>query len=387
MLRMAAVDQIGRGMLLFWGAGTGRWTALIVQLHNFPRPIKGVDVRAALAAIRGGSLSNLKLCGVAKDGLPAACDPMGALMSCLRSCLRARRGRRFVAFDYNAIECRGIFWLAQEQAGLDLFYKSDSGKGPEIYLVAGGRIFKVPPEQVTEDQRKVAKEQVLGCGYQMGHPTFAVRCKQSGVDLAKAGVTAQQIVEGYRKQFPAVVRYWRRLQDASVAALRTAKPIAVGRVIFLYDQKREVLRVCLPSGRYIAYRKPSIVRDPKFGTLQMRYWDPTGRPLKEEAIVLRKAGKPIPKRGWWVRTYGGMLAENICQAVCRDLLADALVRVEAAGLQVALHVHDEIVVECDTEDVAQVDAQLKALMSMVPPWAAGFPIKVKGWTDRRFKKD
>jgi DNA polymerase len=73
--------------------------------------------------------------------------------------------------------------------------------------------------------------------------------------------------------------------------------------------------------------------------------------------------------------------------VCRDLLADALVRVEAAGLQVALHVHDEIVVECDTEDVPKVEAQLKALMSVVPHWAAGFPIKVKGWTDRRFKKD
>jgi hypothetical protein len=133
----------------------------------------------------------------------------------------------------------------------------------------------------------------------MGPPTFDVRCKQGGVDLAKAGVTAKQIVEGYRKQFPAVVRYWKLLQDASVAALRTTKPIAVGRTTFRFDRAHGVLRVYLPSGRYIAYRKPSIVRDQKFGTLQMCYWDPTGRPTKEEAIALRKAGKTIPKRGWW----------------------------------------------------------------------------------------
>lgn len=388
LLRVAAADQIGRGMLSYWGAGTGRWTGSIVQPHNFPRPVKGIDVRAALAAIRAGGLDHLKHCGTAKsDGLPAPCDPMAALMSCLRSCLRARRGRRFVAFDYNAIECRGIFWLADEQQGLHLFRQSDSGKGAEIYKVSAARIFRVDAACVTDEQRPIGKEQILGCGYQMGPDTFAARCKQGGVDLAKAGVTAKQIVDAYRQQFPAVVRFWRKLQDASVAALRTERPVVVGRITFRFDRARDVLRVYLPSGRYIAYRAPRIVRDPKFDTLQMQYWDPTGRPSREEAEALRRAGKPVPKRGWWVRTYGGMLAENVCQAVCRDLLADALVRIEAAGLQVVLHVHDEIVVECDSGDVAKVEALLKKLMSTLPPWAAGFPIKVKGWTDRRFTKD
>lgn len=83
-------------------------------------------------------------------------------------------------------------------------------------------------------------------------------------------------------------------------------------------------------------------------------------------------------------TYGGKLTENVCQAVCRDILSDALVRVEATGHEVVLHVHDEIV--CEISDESEL-ASIKSIMSTSPPWASDLQLEVKAHVSKRYGKE
>jgi len=85
-----------------------------------------------------------------------------------------------------------------------------------------------------------------------------------------------------------------------------------------------------------------------------------------------------------VETYGARLVENVVQAVCRDLMAGALVELERRGVPVVLHVHDEIVAEVDGEEGL---AEVIQVMETLPEWARGMPLKAEGHLSDRYGKE
>jgi DNA polymerase len=309
--------------------------------------------------------------------------------------MKAREGYDLVAADFSAIEGRGIAWLAGEESELDNYR---AGKDP--YIANAARILGKDYADITPAERQSpGKISVLACGYQGG--VRAVR-KFGGEGMTDEEIS-EQIVEPWRAAHPATVQYWRSLEDACVSAVREPGKIFSARgTAFRVAQQpggsRPFLLCRLPSGRLLFYYDPVIHQDELFlvevrvGKAEwMRRADPRFNPTKCVAGKRKIAEKvtymtvdSITKK--WVRTstYGGKLAENVTQAICRDLMAGAMLRLEAAGYLIVLTVHDEIVSEVP-EGFGSVE-EFESIMCQVPEWAAGFPITAAGWRGKRYKK-
>jgi DNA polymerase len=130
----------------------------------------------------------------------------------------------------------------------------------------------------------------------------------------------------------------------------------------------------------------------EFGRVGEDVWVmmPSGRPLVYPRMGLVKDGKGREQLTYEGRfrefTYGGKLCENVIQAFCRDLLAHALVACEEAGLEVVLHVHDEIVAQVPERLAHEGLRALEECMTTLPPWAAGFPAGAEGFFAKRYRK-
>ena len=360
MLATASQDGRVRYTMQYHGAATGRWAGRKIQPHNLPRPslkqssIDGVfelltrpDAAEAISLIYGA--------------------PMAVISDCLRGMIRAAPGHDFIAADFSAIEARGLAWLAGEERVLEIF----RGHG-KIYEHAAAGIYGKPMEDVTKDERQIGKVAVLALGYQGGVGAFQTMAKGYGVHVPDA--RADEIKTAWRKVHPAIVRYWADLEAAAVEAVAnpraqySAGP-ADRAVTFL---RRGTLLWCrLPSGRCLCYPFPRLA-------IKRTPWG------EEKEQVHYMAVNGVTRKWELTHTYGGCLAENVTQAICRDILAEAIPRLEEHGYPVVFHVHDEIVCE-----VPKGDGDLKemeAIMSQTPAWAAGFPIRAEGWRGERFRK-
>lgn len=310
-----------RGGFRFFGAHTGRWAGRGVQPHNLPREQFETETETEAAIL------DLKL-------------GLGASSLGLKAMVRALFTGPLTVVDYAAIEARVIAWLAGEQWALDAFYA-----GRDIYVETAGRM----GSQYTRSQGKVA---VLALGFAGGVNSLRVM-GATGNDRA-----LQNLVSTWREANPAIVDLWSELG----AAFRLGGEAGGGeKIVVELDGKDRAIR--LPSGRALVYHDVRTA------------WEDTGFG-RRLAISFRD-----PKNGYQVRTYGGRLTENITQAVARDVLAEALVRLDRAKLPVVAHVHDEILVE--GTDVERV----KRIMTQVPAWAEGLPIDGAGFTCRRYRKD
>ena len=164
----------------------------------------------------------------------------------------------------------------------------------------------------------------------------------------------------------------------------------------------------LPSGRCLAYASPflatkdvyyfkihegefprSIVYNknvhggiPSFEALADKY-DAEVKKLSTSQIRFFGVN-PTTKQWSRQHTYGGSLAENVTQAVARDLLAHSMVNAEAAGYPIVLHVHDELVADVP-EGKGSLDG-LRNIMLRSPDWAQGLPLDAAGCEAKRFKK-
>jgi DNA polymerase len=373
-----ALEDVGadgrlRDSFSYHQAHTGRWTGHGVQLQNLPKPHPKADVATLLAAAGDAEQFRTALGGITfADGLSAL----------IRPCFRAAPGHVLLIADFAGIEARGVAWCAGERNFLDLVEA-----GQDVYLAMASKIFGRP---ITNKgpERELGKVAVLGCGFGLGAEKFAAICERAGVDLVAAGVTAEQVVEAYRNAYPRIAGYlgtygrigglWKDVEAAAKAAVNGQSGQA-GRCSFVLQGN--ALVVTLPSGRRLYYRNARL-------ELRKTSWGE-----ERPSVVYDAPEAPNEKRkkgmggyGHAESTYGGKLVENFVQATCRDLLAEALIWCERAGLPVVLHAHDEIVCEVPIASAAAGQRQLLAIMSSPPKWAEGFPISVEGYLSLRYAK-
>jgi DNA polymerase len=357
MLDRAASDDRIRDQFVYHGATTGRWTARGIQPQNLPRD-QVDDVDACLADARGDLDTFRLLWG----------EPADAIAGCIRGLICAPDGHVLVAGDYAQIEARVLLWLAGDAAGLALF-----GPGQDIYCAMASEIYGRPITKKDKAERQVGKMAILGLGFGMGPTKFHDSCQAQGIFLPAAMEDA--IVKTYRKKFVKVKNLWYDVEDAAVqtvAAGEVPAPRKAGKVAFAL--RGGDLRCRLPSGRLLNYPKAMLVEKPT--------------PWGENKMALQFWGEDQTTKQWRVTdSYGGKLVENITQAVARDLMADALVRADAAGWNPCMTVHDELVCVCpDPQGKKDLPRELEALMVASPAWAQGIPLAAEAWAGRRYQK-
>ncbi|HGA8302118.1 TPA: DNA polymerase [Salmonella enterica subsp. enterica serovar Saintpaul] len=355
--------------------------------------------------------------------------------STVRSCIIPEAGHKFVVADYSNVEGRGLAWLAGEETALDTFRA-----GLDIYCVTAGKMFGMDPDYILEsrsDLRQIGKACELGLGYAGGVGAFVQFAKNLGLNLVdmaktmdgtfpdhiwaatargyewariqeakrpprpgekddrpsyildkKVWRTCDAIKRMWRESHPETVAFWRDIEDAAMAAIRnpgkefTAGPRGVkfSRNVETDNNGNKVagwwLRMTLPSGRVMSY--------PGVGLSVSKETDEDGKVSTN--VRIKYQGENQLTRQWGFQyTYSGKLVENCTQALCRDLLANALLNVEANGYPIVLHVHDEII--CETPDLPEYNvAELERLMCELPEWAEGFPLVAEGQELKRYAK-
>lgn len=351
-----------RGLLQFYGANrTGRWAGRLVQVQNLPRTyIEQLDLARRLVKER--KADSLRVCfGSVQD----------TLSQLIRTTLTAEPGKVLIDADFSAIEARVIAWLAGEEWRLEAFRN-----GKDIYCESASRIFGVPVEKhgVNGHLRQRGKCAELALGYQGG--VAAMRRMDTGHNLDDlSDDEMQEIVDQWRAASPRIKQLWYDVQNAAITAVQTGVPQTARGVRYAkeYDivSDHSVMTATLPSGRQLFYLEPQLAEN-RWGGSSLSYLGVNQETKKWERI----------------ETYGGRLVENLIQAIARDCLALAIENVEAAGLPVVFHVHDEVVIETlpfGSED--KMLHRVTELMTRPIAWAPGLPLKAEGWVGQYFKKD
>lgn len=341
-----------RGSHLYFGAKTGRWAGSGVQLQNIPRgSLKAEQIEPAVQAVRAGYATLRR----------EFADVSGTLSSLIRPMLVARPRHRLIVVDFAGVEARVLPWLAGQRDLVQQFVD-----GADTYKTLAATIYGCDVAAVTKDQRQVGKMARLGLGYSMGAEKFAAACAKAGVTLDAE--FCQRVVTTYREASAQIVGWWRDLERAAITCVKTgAKQKVSGCVWYRHG---DWLLARLASGRPVPYYMPSLQKQQtKFGA--------------REALAYL-AESSVTRKFQVERTYGGKLAENVVQATCRDLLCDALLRLETRGYRVVMHIHDEVVVE-HPEDQGSL-SEVESIVAEVPTWARGCPIGVEGFESRRYRK-
>jgi len=362
LLRGMSADGRARGLLQFHAAGTGRWAGRRFQPQNLPRS-KVKNQALAVGLLMSGDPDLIEdLYG----------QPLSVVSDCLRGMVAAPPGKKVIACDYNAIEARVLAWLAGQDDLVRLF-----ATGGKVYETMGAKVYGVPVSEIGKEdpRRQLGKTLVLGAGFGMGWQKFQATCiKMIGLRLDDE--TAQRSIEVYREANGRIKAFWYDLEKAAIEAVENPGMTTAVRDI-RFKVAGSFLFMRLPSGRFLAYAYPEI--QPK----TMPWKDDRGEPVVKDSLSYMGVNSYTRK---WERsfTYGGSLAENATQAVARDILADAMPRLEAAGYPIILTVHDEIVCEA-ASDFGSVE-EMVSIMTTLPAWADGCPITAEGWEGVRYRK-
>lgn len=356
-IRRTETDSILRDILVYHVASTGRWGGAGIQPQNFPRGIQGVNAWVLAGILANEDLETIRM---------LYGDPMSAFASGLRAMIIAREGKEFFCADYVGIELHVLFWMAKHEKGLEQLRGRQ-----DLYVDMATGIYSLPKEKISKESRErfIGKESVLGCGYQMGAPTFRKNCLKKGVEIDEE--TAERAVKAYRAKHYPIKKMWYNIQTAAIAAvLNRGKKFSINRTSWFVQGR--FLYCELPSGRRIAYYGPEI-------KYEINKW------TKEKEPKLYHWGVNGVTRQWeFGPNYGGKLTENVVQACARDLMAEAMLRIDRAGYDIVLSVHDELLAEAP---IGKKDIEeFKTLMAELPAWAGGLPVRVEGWSGTRYKK-
>ena len=349
MERSVCSDGRVHGMLMFYGANrSGRWSGKIVQIQNLPQN-HIPDLGLARDLVKQGRFEDIELL---YDSTP------NVLSELIRTAFIPKPGCRFVVADFSAIEARVLAWLSGEQWRLDVF--TSHGK---IYEASASAMFHVPVEEITKTSplRQKGKISELALGY--GGSTGAL-ISMGALDMGLGEDELSPLVAAWRKANPHITQFWWDVDAAAIKAVTEKQKTKVGKIIFEY--KSGILFTTLPSGRKLSYVKPRMAVN-KFGRDGLTY----------EGISENKKWSRI-------ETYGPKLVENIVQGTARDLLAEAMLRVEKKGYPIVMHCHDEIIAEVP-EGRGSVE-EMCEIMAIQPVWAEGLPLRADGYECSFYQK-
>jgi DNA polymerase bacteriophage-type len=342
-----------RGAFEYHGAHTGRWASRGVQVQNMKK-FESDDIEILIAAVHSRDLDRIR------DVHPRPLELLGNLS---RSMIVAAPGKQLLFIDYSAIESRVLAWLAGEEWKLAAYRKFDitRASADEIYVILGSRMTGTPISSVTGKKhplRVIGKTSDLACGYQGWAPAIERFAPNKWTEEERKRMAKQ-----WRDQHPRTVAFWKQLERAMWDAVATCSTIDCFPVSFVMKGSGLWLRVRLPSGRYLFYAHPANSR---------------ANSAKPEINYRKFKGN-----AWVVESlYGGKLSENITQAIARDILAEALVRLDVASFSIIGHIHDEIILELPAgEDREQ---EVIEIMTQPPSWAPDLPIAANSTTGLRF---
>jgi DNA polymerase len=390
LLNAASSDGRLRGTLQFAGASrTGRWAGRLFQPQNLPRPtMKNAVIRAGIEALKAG-VEDVMFENV-----------MDLTSNAIRGCIVAPPGKKLVVADLSNIEGRVLAWLAGEDWKVQAFRDYDAGTGPDLYVAAYARTFRIPVDQVTKAQRQVGKVLELAMGYEGGVGAFITFAAAYGIDLddladrARPALGAGLIEEArkmlewmkeqkrpthglsdetwtvidaikraWRYAHPAISRSWKDVQQGVIDAVAApGVKFDGGRLSFRKDGAW--LKILLPSGRALSYPAVRV----------------------EDGKITYTGVNQFTRQWGRIGTYGGKLVENVTQAVARDVLAEGMIAAEDGGYEIVLSVHDELITETpDTADYHH--SGLANWMSAGPSWADGLPLAAAGFETYRYRKE
>ena len=348
--RYICEDGRAHGLFQFSGANrTQRWAGRGIQLQNLPQNhISTLDEAREL--VKMGCFDMVEsIYG----------DTPDILSQLIRTMLIPKPGHIFIVADFSAIEARVLAWLADEKWRIKAFKN-----GEDIYCASASQMFGVPVVKhgVNGELRQKGKVAELACGY--GGAAGAL-ISMGALDMGLKEEELPDLIDDWRNSNPHIVQFWWDVEKAATETIKDHKERTVKRVGFEF--RANTLWIVLPSGRKLAYIKPRIQPN-RFGRMAITF----------EGLSANNA---------WVRqeTYSGKLVENITQATARDLLAEAMWRMEQAGLDIVGHVHDEVILEVPENMVTVED--VCSIMNENPKWSEGLLLNSAGYHGNYYFKD
>ncbi len=367
-------DGRGKGFIQYYGANrTGRFAGRLVQVQNLPQNHLDEGVMDAVRdSVKLQDTESLQM---------AFTSVTDTLSQMIRTAFVPSQGKVFAVADYAQIEARVIAWIAGEQWRIDTFKR-----GEDIYISSASMMFGIPREQIDKgsDLRVKGKVAELACGF--GGGVGAIKAFAKPKDFLTTEQlnapnserlfeeTLQRIITKWRNASPRITQLWRNVEAAFSEALATGELRRVrikGNPTHLnFRREGDNLTIELPSGRKLFYYKPDFTIN-RFGNQSVCYW-----------------GMNQTTKQWQqIESYGGKLVENIVQAVARDLLCEVMLRIEAEGYPIVLHVHDEAIAEVNQATAQQDFDRIIEIMAEPIEWANGLPTKGAGFLTSYYKKD
>lgn len=396
LIDMVSSDGAMRGTTQFCGASrTRRWAGRNFQIQNLPS--KGLppktEVEFGIEAILAGAADLIYS------------EPMKMVSAAIRGCLVPRDGKKMFVSDLSNIEGRDAAWLAGEDWKLQAFRDLDAGTGADLYRLAYAKSFGIDVSQVDGGrekgpQRQIGKVQELALQYEGGVGAFITFSLVYNIDLdamardawdaiplrikqqaheawiwaqkknktfelsAQTYMVCDSLKRLWREAHPAISGYWPELKETAAAAIDSpGKTFVVRKLKFRRDGAW--LRMILPSGGALCYASPRV----------------------DERGSISYLGVNSYTRRWQrIKTYGGKLFENACQAVARDVMAENMPTMELMGYDILGTVHDEVITEAPDNGIFSAK-ELSDILATNPEWALDMPLKAGGFEAYRYRKD
>jgi DNA polymerase bacteriophage-type len=355
LLARAGTDDRIRGAFRYHGAATGRWSGEGIQPQNLKRPVVD-DLDAAIRAVATGDYQHVR------SLYPR---PLAVVGDCSRAMICAAPGHVLIGADFSSIESRVLAWVAGENWKCASYRRFDATHDPrdEPYCITACKIFGTPNGSFTkkDPERSVGKVADLALGFAGGPGAWR------RFDPDRSDDEIKEFIRAWRAAHPSIKKLWHRLDKAAWTAVQQRGCVVrCGIVRFRCDGA--FLQLILPSGRKISYPQPRIIGDEH----------------EQHVVFADNAAGQFQDCRHGQGAYGGLWTENVVSGIARDLLADAMLRIEAVGYPVVLHVHDEIVAEVP-EGFGGAD-EFTHLMIRKPAWALDLPIAANAWTGKRYTK-
>lgn len=348
--RAVCLDGRVHGLFQFYGANrTGRFAGRLVQVQNLPQNHL-VDLKLARDLVREGRFDDVEL---------LFGNTPGVLSELIRTAFIPKEGHRFIVSDFSAIEARVLSWLAGEKWRMEVF--QSHGK---IYEASASQMFHVPIDEITKGSplRQKGKISELACGYGGG---IGALKSMGALEMGVEEQELQGLIDNWRRANPHIVKFWWEVDKMAIKAVKERTSTRTHGIIFTY--RSGMLFVTLPSGRDLVYVKPKLLLN-KFGREGLTY----------EGIGTTKKWERI-------ETYGPKIVENIVQAASRDLLAEAMIRLDKEGFNIVAHVHDEVI--CEVPYGKSSVEEVCNIMSESPKWSEGLPLDADGYECDFYQKD